>query len=191
MSANSLRIDFGRAADAMMVAISMDEQDVQSFTSWLDSMEKKLARKEILPILLKHLDPLAASERSFLGDHEISGALAMSLTARSGAGDYPGTISAFSAPTATVKQLQSRWGAGRKQQRKWAANLSGSGRRVVFYGPIVHQGHRIVKRNKAGELVDTGKRVAPIPFAEQAVDTMGEQESDAAASEILDYIFGP
>lgn len=191
MSANSLQIDFGRAADAMMISVAMDPEDVRAFTDFLDSMERKLGRAEILPILLKHLEPLAASERNFLNDHTISGALKTSLSARSGAGDYPGTVSAFSAPTATTKQLQAHWSKGRKQQRRWAANLAGmSGRRAVFYGPIVHQGHRIVKRNKAGELVDTGKRVAPIPFAEQAADSMGEAESDAAANEILDYIFG-
>jgi len=191
MSANSLQIDFERAAGSLVVRIAMDERDLAAFTEYCDTMGKKLARKELLPILLEHLEPMAASERDFLEDHTISGALALSLRARSGSGDRPGTISAFSAPTATVKQLQSRWGAGRKQQRKWAAGLAGaSGRRAVFYGPIVHQGHRIVKRNKAGELVDTGKQVAPVPFAQQAVDAMGDEQAEAAGQQILDYIFG-
>lgn len=191
MSANSLQIDFERAAGSLVLHVAFDANELQAFTDYCDAMGRKLSRKELLPILLEHMKPLAASERSFLEDHTISGALALSLQARSGSGDRPGTISAFSAPTATVKQLRSRWSGGRKQQRKWAAGLAdASGRRVVFYGPIVHQGHRIVKRGKDGQLYDTGKTVAPIPFAQQAVDSMGDEQAEAAGQDILDYVFG-
>ena len=176
---------------AMTLSILMDSGDVQKLTDYLGSMERRAARAELLPILKRHLDPLVASEKSFLGSHTVSGALALSLSARSGSGDRPGTISVFSASSATNKQLQSTWGNGRAQQRGWASKLkSKRGRRRVFYGPIVHQGHRIVKRNSAGQLYDTGKMTKPVPFAQQAMDHMGDAQAEMAANEIIDHILG-
>lgn len=172
------------------LTILMDEQDMQRFTAFCDAMGRRTSRAELLPILKEGLEPLVSSEKSTLASHNKSGALSTSLTARSGSGDRPGTISVFSAPTATVKQLQATWGSGRKQQRGWAAGLSGKGRRQVFYGPIVHQGHRIVKRGKDGQLHDTGKRTTPVPFAHQAAESLGESQAEAIAEAILTHIVG-
>jgi hypothetical protein len=107
--------------------------------------------------------------------------------ARSGGGDKAGTISVFSAPTATSKELQATWGLrGRKQQRDWAAGITGKrGKSRVFYGIYVHQGHEIISHGRA-----TGKFTKPVPFAAQAVESLGDSESEAAASEVLKHIMG-
>lgn len=175
------------------ISILMDEGDVEKFTNFYADVEHRLRNRQVIvSILIKHLEPLVAAERSILASHNKSGALSLSLRARAGSGDRDGTISAFSSPTATTKELQSTWGdRGRKQQKGWLPRLIGSkGRHRVFYGNIVASGHPIVKRNKAGQLFDTGKTVAPIPFAQQAIDSKGDEEAEAAANEILEYIFG-
>jgi len=174
------------------ISIIVEQGDLEAFTKFYSDVAHRMEnRQAIVSILLKHLEPLVEFERSILSSHTISGALALSLRARAGSGDRPGTVSVFSSPTATTTELQSTWGSirGRRQQRGWAAGLSGRGRRKVFYGNIVALGHRIVKRNKAGDLVAVGV-VDPIPFAQQAVDAFGDAESEAAAQEVLDYIFG-
>lgn len=86
----------------------------------------------------------------------------------------------------------STWGTrGRAQQKRWAAGLTGKkGRKRIFYGTIVHQGHRIVKRNASGQLYDTGKRAKAVPFASQAVDALGNQQADAASEAIIKHILG-
>jgi hypothetical protein len=179
---------------SLNISILMDESDVAEFTAFCDGVGRKTSRDELLPIMLEHLAPLAESERAFLADHTESGALAQSLVARSGPGDRPGTMSVFSAPTATVEDLQETWGKhGRGQQRKWAAGLKlKGGRRRVFYGPIVHQGHRIIVRGPGGTLVQskTHPMTDPVPFAQQAVDAMGDEQADALAEAILDHILG-
>ena len=172
------------------LTLLMDEGDLQRFRDFLNGMEKRAARSELLPILKRNLEPVVAAEQSILSPHNKSDALSLSLKARSGTGDRDGTMSAFAAPTATVKQLQSTWGRGRAQQRRWAANMTGKGRRRVFYGPMVHQGHRVVKRNALGVLYDTGKVTQPVPFASDAMATTGEQAAEQAATEILDHIMG-
>ena len=167
--------------------VLMDPGDVEKFTIWMDGMAKRAARAEILPILLTHLQPLVASEKGFLSGHEISGALSGSLMARAGRGDREGTISVFSKATATTKKLQSTWGRrGRKQQQGWAGNIQGKkGRLRVFYDIFVHQGHEVISHGKA-----TGKRTTPIPFAQQAADSLGDSEVEAAETEILNHIIG-
>jgi hypothetical protein len=65
-----------------------------------------------------------------------------------------------------------------------------SARQRVFYGPIVQQGHRIVKRNALGQLYDTGQRAKAVPFATQAVDALGETQSEALAEALLTHILG-
>ncbi len=172
----------------LTLTLLMDPADVEKFTAYLEGMGRRAARAELLPILREAFDPLAQSEREFLSPNSKSGALASSLTARSGSGDKPGTLSVFAAPTATVKQLQGMWSKGRRQQQGWASRLSGKGRRRIFYGPIVHQGHRIVVRGPDGQLRDTGRMTAPVPFASQAVDSLGEQQAQVAADMILDHI---
>jgi hypothetical protein len=175
------------------MSIIVDENDVRLFTSFLEGMERRTARQLILPILQRNLEPLVASERSYLSSHIKSGALSQSLSSRIAGGgrDRPNVMTAFSAPTATSQQLESTWRglSARKQQRGWA--LPKKGRRArVFYGPIVHQGHRVVKRNQSGELYDTGKRVAALPFAQQAMDAMGDSNGELAATEIMNLIVG-
>lgn len=175
----------------LSLPIIMNEQDVAHFTAFVDGMGRRTSRDQLLPILKKHFEPVVAKEKSYLAKHTRSGALITSLSARSGAGDRPGVMSVFSAPTATTKQLQRTWGKGRSQQRVWAAKLKKSrGRRRIFYGPIVHQGHRIVVRNSKGQLIDTGKKTKPIPFALQAMATIGEDNAERAAEEMLDHILG-
>lgn len=172
----------------LTLTLLMDPADVEKFTAYLEGMGRRAARAELLPKLKEAFEPLAQSERTFLAGHKVSGALASSLTARAGAGDFPGTMSVFSAPTATVKKLQGLWGRGRRQQQGWAAGLAGKGRRRVFYGPIVHQGHWIVVRGKDGQLHDIGRRTTPVPFASQAMDSLGEAQAEVAAELILDHI---
>ena len=172
-------------------SVIMDKDDVQRFTAFVDGMGRRASRDELLPILKKHFEPIVAAEKQFLSGHTVSGALSQSLSARTGAGDKPGTMSVFSAPTSTTKQLKKTWGSGRSQQRVWASNLSSrKGRRRVFYGPIIHQGHRIVLRNRKGQLYDTGKRTTPVPFAEHAMAASGEKQSELAAGEMMDHILG-
>ena len=84
----------------------INEEDVRNFTSYVDGMGRRASRDQLLPILKKHFEPVVAAERQFLSGHSRSGALMTSLVARTGAGDKPGTMSVFSAPTATTKQLQ-------------------------------------------------------------------------------------
>ena len=176
------------------LSIIVDPQDMARVQDWLETMGRRAARSELLPILLRHMTPIVAAEKSALASHSKSGALAASLTPRAGRGDWPGVVSVYSSPTATRKVLIKHWSTGRRQQRGWAAKLAGEtgrGRRAVFYGAIVHQGHRIVKRNAAGQLYDTGKpRAAPVPFASSAMSSVGETQADAAAEAILTHICG-
>lgn len=182
---------------SLTLSVLIDEGDVDRFAAWCKGVgDRATGRGEIIPILLSHLEPMVASEKAFLAPHSKSGALAGSLQARAGTGDRPGTMSVFSAPTATAGLLRATWGKhGRKQQRAWAAKLKPKGRRKVFYGPIVHQGHRIVERGPDGLLrqirTRSGKiRTDPVPFARQAVEAMGDQQAEAAAGEIMDRILG-
>src|SRR5574340_1224371 len=89
----------------MTIDVLTTEQDMLAFSQFLDDMKHRIdgpsARQQISPILLEALQPMVASEKSFLADHTRSGALSRSLKARTGSGDRPGKISAFSAPTAT------------------------------------------------------------------------------------------
>lgn len=171
------------------ITIELDDVDRENLQNWIEDMGSRCAHAELAPILVEGLEPLAASERAYLAPHSKSGALAASLVARSGRGDRPGTVSAFSAPTAKVKDLATAWSRGRRQQRRWAAGLSGKGRRKVFYGGIVHQGHAIVKRNAQGQLRIVG-RAEPVPFAQQAVDALGEAAAEATAEAVLEHIVG-
>jgi hypothetical protein len=173
----------------LTLTLLMDRADVEKFTAYLGAMGRRASRDALLPKLKDAFVPLVQAELANLSGHVVSGALVSSLSARAGAGDRPGTMSVFSSPTATVKQLQATWGKGRRQQQGWASRLSAKGgRRRIFYGPIVHQGHRIVVRGSDGKLRDTGKRIAPVPFASQAVEAMGESQAEAAAGMILDHI---
>jgi hypothetical protein len=177
----------------LTLSIFMDDADVAKITSFMEGVEKRTAREVILPILQKHLQTLVDSEKSYLSGRSKSGALVQSLPARvaGGRGDRPNSMTAFSAPTANRKLLESTWrGANaRTQQKGWA--LPKKGRRArVFYAPIVHQGHRIVKRNEDGELYDTGKRTVAVPFAAQAMDSLGESRGEMAAAEIMSRTLG-
>jgi hypothetical protein len=173
---------------AMTLNVLVDPGDIQKFTTFMESMDRRMARSELLPIMKGEFEPIVEAERGVLEGHSKSGALLQSLKVRSGAGDRPGTISVFSTPSGTVKQLRRTWGRGRRQQQGWAAALEGRGRRRVFYALPLHQGHRVVVRNAAGELVDTGRFVDPIPFAQQAVDSLGESVAESMAEAILKHI---
>ena len=169
--------------------ILANQSDMEKFRIWLDGMETRMARSEILPIMLSHLEPLVSAEKGILSSHSISGALEGSLMARAGRGDYEGKISVFSKATATTKQLQSTWGSrrGRAQQQKWAGGLTGKkGRSRVFYDIFVHQGHEVITHGRPAKSGKT--HTDPIPFAAQAAESLGDAESEAAANEILKHI---
>jgi hypothetical protein len=173
---------------ASTFSLLIDPGDVARFTAFCDGIGRKASREELLPILERHLAPLVQSEKSFLSGHSQSGALAASLSVRSGSGDRPGTISVFAAATATPSQLRRTWGRkGRPQQQGWAGNMGARGRRMVFYADFVEKGHRIVKVNKSGEHYEAGK-AAPVPFAHQAAESLGDTEAEAAAVEVLEYL---
>ena len=165
--------------------ILANQADMEKFRIWLDGMETRMARSEILPIMLSHLEPLVSVEKGILSSHSISGALEGSLMARAGRGDREGKISVFSKATATTKQLRATWGRrGSKKQQEWAKGLgSKHGRTRVFYDIFVHQGHEIISHGKA-----TGKFTKPVRFAAQAAESLGDAESEAAANEILKHI---
>ena len=167
---------------AASLVVEFDDVGREQVLNYYEELRQRATRTEIAPLLVGALEPLVASERAYLGGHSRSGALVASLTARSGGGDRPGTVTAFSVPTATAATLRATWGRGRKQQQRWVAALNGRGRRRVFYGDIVHQGHRIVRRGKV-----VGQ-VAAIPFAQQAVEALGDQQAEAAAEAILKHV---
>ncbi len=177
----------------MTLTLLITDDEIAKFTSFMEGMAKRTRREKILPILQRHLEPVVQRERDIMSPRSKSGALVASLSARvaGGKADRPNTMTAFSAPTATSKQLEATWrgATARRQQTKWA--LPKKRRRGrVFYAPIVHQGHRIVKRNAAGELYDTGKTTRAVPFAEEAMDALGESEGSAATEEIMDQVLG-
>ncbi len=161
------------------IAFSMNEADVENVNHYIDVMGKRAmdGGGAIKAILLKHLEPMVAAEKVYLAPHSKSGALEASLQARAGTGDRPGTISVFAAPSATTATLRQTWGQGRAQQRRWFNKIPKDkrGRTAVFYGPIVHQGHG---------------NAAPVPFAADTVDSMGDAAMDDAAEEVLNYIVG-
>lgn len=162
----------------MTFSILTDEKEIQAFQTYADGLERRALRDELLPIMIAHLKPITDSEKSYLesGGHVISGALVTSLSARSGRGDWKGKISVFSAPTASTKILRETWGkSSRSQHRRWAAELDTNKRRRVFYGPIVHQGHGNAK---------------PIPFAQQALDSLGEQKAEELGEALMKHILG-
>jgi len=171
----------------MTMFFEVDE--LQTLRDYLVEMGRRASRAELLPILKEHFEPVVSAERSILGPHSKSGALMGSLKARSGGGDRPGTMSVFSAPTATRRALKLAWSGGRAQQKRWASNITpGRGRKSVFYGGFVEHGHRIVKRGPDGQLYDTGRRTAPVHFALGAMESTGEAQAEKAAQAILQYI---
>ena len=173
------------------IQILVDPADVEAITSWLSGMERHASRAELLPILMKHMEPVVAAEKAILAPHSKSGALAGSLQARSGGGDRPGTLSVFSAATMSRAALIKAWSGGRAQQRGWASRMKRKGgRRSIFYGVMVEGGHRQVKRLASGQLAEVGSPVAGVHFAAQAMATVGQREADAAAEAIMDHIMG-
>ena len=178
-------------SNGLTLSVLLNPGDMDRWTGWLQSIETKMAREEILPILMEHFAPVVAAEKGILSGHSKSGALEASLFARSGSGDRPGTMSVFSAPTATTKQLATAWGRGRGQQRRWSAGLVGKkGRRGIFYASMADRGHRVVKRKANGELYDTGKRTQGIGYVSGAMEQTGDVQADAAANAILNHITG-
>jgi hypothetical protein len=151
--------------------------------AFFTSMSKRMARAELLPIMLEAMGPVVAAEKGFLGPHSKSGALEASLKARAGGGDRPGTISVFSTPTATRAMLRKRWGRGRAQQRMWAAgsSLIGGGRKSVFYARFLEGGHDIVRGDKI-----VG-HVKAYPFAAPAMPTL-EEQGEVLAEHLAYYI---
>ena len=163
---------------SLTLTLLMDPADVEKFTAYLEGMKTRAERGPVMAKLLEAFAPVAAAEQAFLrgGGHVISGALVSSLTARAGgvSRDNPGTISVFSAPTATTRMLMKTWRVSRrKQQREWTLKEKLSARQRVFYGPIVHQGHG---------------NASPIPFASSAMDELGEQQAEVASESILELI---
>lgn len=174
------------------LTLIFDSSETERITNFFATMERRLARSELLPILKQNFEPIVAEERSILSDHSRSGSLMSTLIARIGGGDRSGTMSVFSAPTARRRELKALWSQGRRQQRKWASKIqqSGRGRQSVFYGPFVEMGHRIVVRTKDGGLKDTGDRTDPVLFAHTAIETLGETQAESAAEAIIQHIIG-
>jgi len=171
------------------LSVIYQPEDIQAFTNYLEAMGKRVSGQGIRPILLKHLQPLVALEKGNI--HSESGALSASLAARAGGGDRPNVISVFSSSKMTRAKLIKKWSGGRKQQRGWAAKMEKKGRaKRVFYDEMVELGHRIVYRDKAGELVDTGKRTRPVHFARRAAEQGAEQAMTAAETEVMNFIEG-
>jgi hypothetical protein len=175
---------------AFTFSLLLDPGDLARFEAFCDGIGRKASRAELLPILKRHLEPLVEHEKGTLSDHTESGALAGSLQARSGSGDRPGTMSVFSAATATKATLMKTWGQGRASKRAWASETATRGRRKVFYADFVEKGHRIIHINKFGERSESEKPATPVLFAQQAAEALGDTEADAAATEILEHILG-
>lgn len=172
------------------IQVMYDQQDIAMLSAYYLSVGRKVARDEIIPILKRHLDPMVAEEKKYLAKHTKSGALISSLVSRSGSGDRPGTMSVFAAATATPKQLASTWGKSTKQKKGFTSNIrKKKGRRKVFYADFLEKGHRLVRKNSSGVARVVGK-VPAYPFAQQAVDSIGDQQAEAAANEVLDHILG-
>ena len=181
----------------LTINVLLDPQDMARFGQYLEGMSKRMQREDIGPILLECLEPIVAREKAILDPHSKSGALEMSITARMGAGDKPGTVSAFSAASTSSSQIATAWGTGRAQQRRWSVSMGkrrGRRRSVIFYADWAEGGHRIVTKNSAGQ-----KRTKPNPqggeswsqpihFARDAMDELGDIQAEKAAKMILDHI---
>lgn len=178
---------------AWSLSFSLDTGDSSDLGEFMNGIVRRASRKMILPILERHMQTLVEAEKGYLSDHVKSGALIQSLQARvtGGRADRPGTMTAFSSPSANRSLLEATWRGktARKQQRGWKLPESKRRRARVFYADIVHQGHPIVRRDAEGRLRVVGK-ADPIPFAFRAVAEKGEAELEAAATEILDLILG-
>ena len=173
------------------ISVLLDPSDVNAFSKWLDAMGRRMSREEILPILMKHFEPVVAAEKANLAGHIKTGALSGSLQARSGGGDRPGTISVFSAPTMTRAKLIKAWSGGSAQKRGFASRMNRKGgRRSIFYGVMVEGGHRQVKRLASGQLAEVGSPVPGVFFAARAMAEAGQRGADAAAEEIMKHIEG-
>ena len=174
------------------MGLSVTIDGAQEFSAYLSAVGKRMARQELLPILKEAMGPVVESEKSILGPHSKTGLLASSLAVRGGVKDRPDTISVYSRPQATRKQIIKRYSRGRRQQQVWAVTEAGRdwrGRKTVFYGVFVHQGHRFVKRNAAGELYDTGNVAEAVPFATESMPAL-EEAGAVAAEKIQNFIVG-
>ena len=175
----------------LTLSVSFDDGSSDGLGSFMDGIVRRASRAMVLPILQRNLEPVVQAEKSNLSGHNKSGALATSLASRvGGKADRPGTMSAFSSPAATPSVLRSTWGRGRSQQQTWFSRVKPrGGRRRIFYADFVHQGHDIVRRDASGESHVVG-HADPIPFALDALLSLGDQQIERAASEILDMILG-
>lgn len=173
----------------MNIEVQFDEAGLSAISGYYQSIGKKLARAELMPILIDAINPVVSKEKEILSKHIVSGALSSSLKARAGSGDRPGTISVFAAPTATMKTLKATWGQSTKQKRRFHANLAAKGKRgrtAIFYADFLHEGHRLVKKkNGVGRVI---KNVDPVPFAAEAMEAVGDQQADTAANAILNHV---
>jgi hypothetical protein len=173
----------------MNIYVTTDDSEMNAFSAYYDAVGRKLARAEIVPILLSAIAPIVSKEKQNLSSHTKSGALVASLAERAGSGDRTGTISVFAAATATTKQLRATWGKSTKQKRGFAEGLKGKrGRTKVFYADFVHQGHRLVRvKNGVARQVDY---VKGIPFARDAMEELGDAQADVAEKAVFDHILG-
>lgn len=172
----------------MNIQVTYDENEISTISQYYDAVGRKAARSEISPILIEAIKPIVDKAKDILSPHNKSMALTTSLSARTGSGDRPGTISAFAAPTATTNQLRRTWGSKTRstnQKRQFYRDIKASGKKgrtKIFYADYVHQGHKLVKKGRVVGNVD------PIPFSAQAVEQVGDQQADIAANRILDKI---
>ena len=163
----------------------------QDLARWFDEMGLRASRATILPIMKSAAEPIVALERA--GINSLSGALSMSLKARSGPGDFPGRTSVYISASATPKQLVKVWGRSKKMQHRQfavAASFSTARQYRVFYAPWVEAGHRIVHRDSSGNLVDRGHRAKAVEFAARAADAGSDQAQETIIADILNAIAG-
>ncbi len=168
-------------------------------TAWFDAVGKRAAKLELAPILKKAIAPVIAAEQANIEagsgteypGRDLSGALAGSLKPRTGGGDRPGIISVYVPATPTTEWLARKWeNSPRAQHKIFAARVRSLSdlRYRVFYAPWVESGHRVVHRNKAGQLAFNGKYTTPVEFAKHAEEATNAGVTDEVFRRIWDEI---
>ena len=172
----------------MSNAVRIDGLD--RVVDYLTGIGTRASRALVIPILKAAWGPVVAAERA--GIKSQSGALAGSLKARAGSGDFQGRFSVFSPPTASAKQAAAMWKRGRNQQKGFAARALASGKKNynIFYGGWVNTGHRLVKRDRQGNLYTLPGRAEGTHFAQNALAAMGQTAMEEAADIILKELVG-
>lgn len=173
------------------MALTSTIEGGKKLCDWFAAVGSRAGRAVILPIMKAAFQPVVDAERGSITS--VSGALAGSLSVRSGAGDRKGRISVFSAPSATTKEAVKVWsGSSKRQHHGFAARAAEAGRKRyrIFYGRFVEMGHRRVRRNKERQLYVAGSPIPAHPFAGPAMAARGMEAAETAEYDILKHLFG-